>query len=234
MKSSLKSSFFACLCTIGLTAEANAALIYDDSLPGATDVDGREMSLFVIADDFMFSDASTLESVKFWSVEGFGARQGGNAWDGTIEYFLFSDAGGAPSATPFASGLGQSITRTFLGLSTTLLDQFNLYHYEFSLESPSALASGTRYWLGLHLASDFNDRDEIYWASNYPQGLGSSSHASQSGTFDNWLSTTATQTFQLFGEKTTVAGPATGWLLLSGFAGLVKLRRRITKQSSHS
>lgn len=227
MKRILLFAISACALPLASSSTARAGLIFDDSLPGATDSDGSEVTFFVIANDFVLSQTSTLESVKFWTNEGFGARQGGNPWDGTIEYFLFSDAGGGPASSAFASGDGQSIARTFLGLSSMpSLDQFQLYHYEFSIESPVLLQGGVKYWIGLHLASDFQERDEIYWSSNFPDGLGDSTRFSAGGNFDSWSFSQTNSTFQLFGSA--VPSPGTLGLVALGLIGAIRSRRRFS------
>jgi hypothetical protein len=209
------------------TGRANALVIFDGGTPD--DFDGFEVSQAVEADDFVLGTDSYLTDVHFWSLEGYNSTYigGGNQWDGTLEYFLFADAGGQPNTTPFLSGNGQNVTKNFLGQVSLGIDptlgEMNKYEYSFDLENPVLLSGGTTYWLGLHLASDYLDRDQIYWATT-DNVFGSFAYTSFEGTLDNWVSAQTNLAFNLTG--TPVPEPSTLLLLGSGLAGLGYIKRR--------
>lgn len=66
------------------------------------------MTMWVQAEDFVLSAATgtTLSDVHFWTGES------GSTWDGTLNYYLFADAGGMPASSPFAQGAGTNVTKT--------------------------------------------------------------------------------------------------------------------------
>jgi hypothetical protein len=148
--------------------------IFDAGAPNLDD--GKEMTFWVQADDFILGSDATLTGVNFWTIES------GTTWDGTLDYYIFSDNNGQPASSPLFSGSGTNITRTATGNSAY---GYLEYAYGFDLATPQALTGGTRYWLGLHLAADFNNQDYIYWVTT-GGNFGLTSQASQEGTFDNW------------------------------------------------
>src|SRR5438874_2725883 len=85
------------------------SLIYDNG--GPDQQNGNEMTEWIQAEDFNLSADSTLTSVNFWDIE----QPGGAAYQGEIDWILYTDAGGQPGAS-FASGaaVGAAVTRTFI------------------------------------------------------------------------------------------------------------------------
>lgn len=205
---------------------AEAEVIFDNG--GPDQQSGSEFTQWVQSEDFMVGQppvnlmfvqpAILLTDCHFWTIEGYGTNSGGNLWDGTLEYWVFADNGGAPGAI-IDSGFGQNIVRT--GTGVIVLESYNEFVYDFDMEQPVPLVAGSTYWLGLHLASDYIDRDEIYWETTN-QGLGafgSTGNESEGGTFDNWFNNGQHHAFYL-----TTPEPATVCLL--GLGALSLLRRK--------
>jgi hypothetical protein len=97
--------------------------------------------------------------VNFWDIEA----PGGAAYQGEIDWTLYTDAGGMPGAV-FASGaaVGGDVTRTFI--QGGVLGFYDEYSNSFNISPGVALTTGTTYWLGLHNGPlTFTTRSEFYW-----------------------------------------------------------------------
>jgi PEP-CTERM motif len=145
----------ACILAVFAPLRAHAQIIYDNGPPNQ--VDGNEMTQWIQAEDFSVATAMTLGSVHFWDIE-----LPTNAYQGEIDWGIYSNAGGSPG-TLLASGaaIGGAVTRTFI--QGGVLGQFNEYSDTFNV-TPFALAAGTTYWIGLHNGPlTFQTRSEFYW-----------------------------------------------------------------------
>ena len=209
---------------LALITSAQAAVIFDGGAPDL--LSGDEMTSYVEADDFLLPTASTLTDAHFWTLEGYGYAYGGNPWDGTLDYYIFADVSGQPGASPLYTGSAQNIVKVSTGRTWNRGLEMGEYEYSFDLANPLSLSANTTYWFGLHLASDFNDRDEIYWETT-GIGYGSVGFGAGGGTFDNWLNTTQQHAFQLTG--TPIPEPCTMLLVGSGLLGVAGLRRKFKK-----
>jgi hypothetical protein len=193
LKSTLSLMAIAGMLMLGSARSAMASgVVFDASPPN--DADGHEMTQYAEADDFSFPNATTVTGMQFWSLEGFGTGYGGNQWEGVVQYFFFTDAGGAPAAAPFASGNGALVSRTFLQNEPTF--GLNEFDYVINFAAPMTFSAGTTYWVGLHLATDYTDRDQIYWETT-SSTFGNAGHSSELGTFDNWFNEGEQFAFQL-------------------------------------
>ncbi len=120
--------------TAALTAELED-IIYDNG-GDPNPADGRFTSDFFFAlDDFVLSEAKILEDAHF----GLTIIGEGN-WDGTIEYFVFTDDGGVPGELV---GTGNAINIETEGLVPGSMLVW------FDLEEPIPLESDVTYWFGI-------------------------------------------------------------------------------------
>jgi len=160
------------------------SLIFDNGAPDL--VSGNEMTHWDQAEDFTLTEAATLQSVRFWTIEYPGA------WDGTCQYAIYADAGGAPGAEIDSGSVSLSHVATGRSLSETY-DEFDC---EFDLPAALPLSAGT-YWVALHMSSDCTTRDDVYWETGTP-GSGSY-HLEDFECADSWTVGTQHLAFQLYG-----------------------------------
>lgn len=166
----------AAMALAGIIPCASGQVILFDNGP-PDPVNGREITTFEQAQQFKVAEAATLMGIRFHSFEFFDSPAetvyGGNQWDGTLTYTIYTNQVtniGIPiniPGIPLASGTGQSIVKTDLGLATVHADpqavEANWFEYKFELAVPIGLEANTTYWLSIHLASDYATRDQIYW-----------------------------------------------------------------------
>ena len=199
---------------------ANAAVIYDNGPPDHPVINW--VSASVTVDDFTLGAGGAIGGAGIYLTHLAN-------WDGTLDYFVFADDGGSPGAV-LSSGSGQNATMTDTGGSLGGL--FDIFLVEFDLESVFDAVAGTTYWLGIHLADDFDWRNPVYWATTAANGTSSPQH-SRGGTLDNWTGFNwpygpQDQAFFLTsGEPVTVSEPSGLALLGAGLVclGLIRVRR---------
>ena len=134
---------------------AHGQIIYDNGPPNQQN--GNEMTQWIQAEDFSVGTAMTLGSVHFWDIE-----VPNTAYQGEIDWGIYSDAGGSPGAL-LASGAAIGAANTRMFIQGGVLGQFDEYSNTFSI-TPFALAAGTTYWLGLHNGPlTFQTRTNFYW-----------------------------------------------------------------------
>lgn len=135
---------FGALALLPAPAPAGIPLLFDG---GASEGNGNgiEATIRVLANDFVLTQAGSVETVEFWALTP-------DTWDGTVEYFFFDDAGNVPANVPFASGDGAGVSGVPTGATA---GPYVEYLFRFDLESPLPLDAGPRYWFGLHLKQSF-------------------------------------------------------------------------------
>jgi len=141
-----KSILRAVVCVLlFMGGRTDGALIYTSGAPHLT---GSDLNSFsgVAAESFTLSQTTTIRGVRFYTHEF------PPAWDGTLDYFFFSDAAPFPDSQVLSSGHNPAYTKTALIDGGTMAVW--TVEYDFDLINPSPLGPGT-YWLGLHLQNGF-------------------------------------------------------------------------------
>jgi hypothetical protein len=152
---------------------SGSTLAWDNGVPNYDHYYAPNIGDYFQANQFQLSSPSSIGGAHIWTAEG-------SPWDGTIEWMIFSDAGGRPGS-PIASGTGQNINRIATGRD--IMGGYPEYEYDFELAGVPILATGTTYWFGIHLSSGFNG-DLMGWETSGGSGYGASSYL---GLFDNWV-----------------------------------------------
>jgi hypothetical protein len=197
----LRAIALAAILSLFAAPRAQAVLLFDG---GASDsINGIEVTIRVLANDFELPERSTVDSVEVWA-------QAGASWDGTLEYFFFADAQSLPADAPLATGLGANVT-TMPGTTAQELV------YRFDLEEPVVLEAGQRYWFGLHMKESFADDGNYSFWSTSSLGFGETSASAEGGNFDNWGLAPNDEAFRLYG---VVPEPAAPLLLVAGALAL--------------
>jgi hypothetical protein len=203
----------AIAAAMGATSAANAAdtVVYDGGSPNASS--GNEATQWIQTENFTLANTASITDAHVYI-----AGTGGNIsnWEGVANYYFFSDNGGVPG-TLLASGAGANVTTTDTG--TTWCCGGDSYKLSFTFPDFTATA-GTEYFFGIHLATDFNNRDEIYWVTTSSNASGPGIE-SLGGTMDNWVENGQAHAFQLTsGVPSGVPEPSTWAMMGLGFAGL--------------
>lgn len=199
-----------------LATGANAATVFTTGAPGAG-TGGNETTAWIQANFFSLGAATTINGGGVYIGTFTGNLSG---WDGTFDYSIYADSAGAPGAS-LASGAATNLATADTGIAWCCGG--NLQLITFDIADFNA-AAGTTYWLGIHLSTDF-DRDEIYWAGDFP---GNHSE-SLGGTENNWDSFGPRHGFFLTGDGVVIPEPATWAMMIAGFGlvGAAARRRRI-------
>ena len=195
-------------------SSAYASVIFDNGPYTAT---ARTVQLALLADDFQFAQAMTVEAGSFV------AYGDGLPWDGTLDYFILADNGGNPGAV-LASGGGTNVQRISLGSTNSFYGDY--YQYSFQLDNPFAADANTNYWLAWHVNESYNYLGSSIYStySHFRDGIGNA-RVSPGGTMDNWFDAEGDFHFQLSGAA-TVPVPAAFWLFGSAVGVMACLRRK--------
>lgn len=136
----------------------------------STHTGGSAVGHFIAADDFVVSVAIRATGA---SVDVSDGPAGENRrWDGTVEWWLFEDNAGLPGNL-LAEGAGSNIRARNVTVSPLGFRDFTV---DFDFGEEILLAAGQRYWLALHMQSDFS-RLSVFW-DHQGSTVG---HASRSG-----------------------------------------------------
>ncbi|MEO9820637.1 MAG: VPLPA-CTERM sorting domain-containing protein [Paracoccaceae bacterium] len=208
------------IAAFALSAVSAGAAVFDNPYdPGY----GNEATRWVQSSEFSLDSDTVLTGGSVY-IGGLGDI---SAWDGTFNYWIFNDDGGAPGSIE-TSGSDSTVSTTDTG--DAWLGGGNVFELQFDLTNSFSATGGDSYWLGVQLSSDFA-RDDIYWVISSNSGA---SAQSENGSFDNWFTYTPARAFSLEGTTRDVFGatpapvplPASGILLVVGLGVLAGKRRR--------
>lgn len=194
----------------------NAQAYLFSQLPGTTPMGySSNLDTAQVADDFILSSASPINSVKWWGFDE------GGGWSGTsnFTFTFYADNSGSP---------GGSLLTTSGSLTSGIWDSGNrVYVYTSVLNSPFSAEAGTKYWLSIF---DKNTGSTWGWmmsdgGTSY-QNLGDGEWTPiVSYVNDNPMYSNAA--FELAYQPVPI--PTAGWLLASGLIALVLIRRRMRR-----
>jgi hypothetical protein len=154
-----------------------SAIIYSNGTPNLSGASAVVTSQ-VFAESFTLSIAATIRGVEF-DTEEFPS-----SWDGTLDYFFFSNNSPQPSSSVLLNGQGHDplLSRTFIVNGETT--SFSELRYDFNLITPLTLNAG-EYWLGLHLQKDFASNFGVSWLGTNTPNAQISANA-PGGNFNSW------------------------------------------------
>ena len=128
---------------------------------------GFEIDRFMIIEDFMLDEDATLTDVHFVMI-----LSGVTSFDIPIDYKIIADTGSSspdPSSI-IASGNAANVVVTELTPSTR-------FEVDFDLATPVTLNAGVRYWLGLHVGSNYaNLSEDPRWTVSDVQNIGANTY----------------------------------------------------------
>ena len=177
----------------------------------------------LMADDFLLNSNYDLTGATL-QVMGKGNF---SSWDGTAEYYLFSDDGGKPGQV-LTHGFGENVNVTDTDLSFSFWGTVKSLAFDF--ESKIPVNAGSIYWLGMHLSQTYESNQFVYdnalWG--YSSSIGNTVYSHESNLsewFDYYPGTLA---FSLQGVA-AIPEPDTYAMLLCGIGLLgfvVRLRNK--------
>lgn len=198
-------------------AGAQAAAVFDNG--GPDQVSGVNMNANVVAEDFTLGAATTLTSIRFWSL-----MASTSDYSGTIGWRILSDVGGTPGAEVASGSVSPALTAT--GSSSA----FGYGEYVFDISLSESLLAGS-YWLELGgLVLDPLDPLEMLWETT---ATGQGAQALYLDAFSgDWVSASQNLAFVLNGDDNGGGGggnapePATLALSLIALAAAAGARRK--------
>lgn len=204
---------FMLIALLAIGASAQATVVYNNGAPNSSS--GNDATAWLQAENFSIAGGAVINhaTVYLAGVGGIGS------WDGTLNYYFFSNAGGQPGAL-LASGSGTNVATADTG--NPWCCGGNAFAFDFDV-NPFAAAAGATYWFGIHTSSDFN-RDDIYWVTtnaNSANGM-----ESAGGTMNNWYNNGQEHAFSLAGNN-RVPEPGTMFLMAAGAFAAFARRRKV-------
>jgi hypothetical protein len=219
-ESSMRTSNFLAAASVVLTlsaaSAANAAVIYDNGAPDGED--GNNGVRWIQAEDFRFARSARLTGAGVY----IGGNPGIGSWDGSFQYYLFSESGGKPSSVLDSGDVAPAVTDT----GVEWIYGGNIFLFEFDFGPDFLAQAGTTYFLGIHIGASNNFRFNIsdpLWVTTAANGT-STGRESLNGALNNWAANGKEHAYFLNG---VVPEPTTWALMIAGFcAAGVMLRRR--------
>jgi hypothetical protein len=170
-----------CLAVAALaSSQALSATVYDN---GAFSSTASDIMSLLAADDFKLTKDTTIRGAAFHAFAEYGSY---TPWDGTLDYAIFADDGGAPGAL-LTSGKGQTVQRTIvLDWGYPYGPQFK---FEFAFQQAFEVKADTSYWFGLHIGEKYSGSYGWFWNFTSPLDGQNGQYAmtSQGGSMDNWI-----------------------------------------------
>jgi hypothetical protein len=178
LQSLFYSGILLLITSIPSTAQLQPLLIFN-APPTPVNGNGYDTTFEIMADDFSFPQNVTLQKVSFWTTD----QNNLSGWDGTLKYYIFSDANGKPSSVPLyeANVFNVSVTDT----GKKVLQTFTENQFSFTFPTPVNLKGNTKYWLGIHLNNTYVLKN-IFWETT-DQAFGIPSYSAYQGNLNNWL-----------------------------------------------
>ncbi len=130
---------WTCLALLAVAAPGWAAVVWDN---GVSDKQNYgDISSFAVADDFAFTQPTTITGIRFWAFVAAGDLKTSTDFNGTVGWAFHEDEGGRPGAV-VASGLDKTPGLTRDGTNST---------------------NGYEYILGVDIATDVTLDPGAYW-----------------------------------------------------------------------
>lgn len=149
----------AAAIALGFAQASSAAVVFNNGAPDQ--VYGTNMSANVVAEDFSLASATSVTSIRFWSIQS-----AANDYLGNLSWTIYSNSGAQPGAVVTSGFFAGPAVAT--GFSTG----FGYNEFVFDIPTAFALVAGN-YWLGL-ANSPLNpvNPTEMLWETT-ASGLGS-------------------------------------------------------------
>lgn len=200
-----------------LGSAANASVIYSNAPPAAGGT-GNEATEWLQTQEFTVAGSTTVTGGDVY-IAGFGSLAN---WEGLVQYFFFTDNSGTPG-TQIATGTATINSTTDTGIAWCCSgDAFDV---NVTFGSGVTLSSTGDYFFGIHLATDYNNRDDVYWVQSSIND-GFTGVESNFGTQDNWFNNGIEHAYTLVNTPAQVPEPASLPLLGAALIGMAAVRRR--------
>ena len=153
---------------VAQSSEADPEDIIFENGNNAAGTVGFEIDQFIIIEDFMLDEDATLTDVHFVMILSGSVT----SFDRPIDYKIIANTGsGTPDTSNIiASGNAVNVVMTELIPSTR-------FEVDFDLATPVTLDADVRYWLGLHVGSNYaNLSEDPRWTVSDVQNIGANTY----------------------------------------------------------